>query len=215
VCAKRFVQHFSGFSLSTRAVRHGLFDADDLMALRAFAEAMTGAIHFFLWSKPSHVGQFWLFHASSFPRARRFGYTVDIHTDPLPKSALIAFSLPIGLGGFPTLSGDFLILPLMAHDSCSPHKFPGMAHVHIPGLFASVASGHQTDWPVSFGDAKFIHLWQNEDGVWKITRVVSFDSHPAQLHSVVTELLFTHFPLHTPRNLVIVVISCRLYSRYV
>jgi len=134
VCAKRFVQHFSGFSLSTRAVRHGLFDADDLMALRALAEAMTGAIHFFLWSKPSHVGQFWLFHASSFPRARRFGYTVDIHTDPLPKSALIAFSLPIGLGGFPTLSGDFLILPLMAHDSCSPHKFPGMAHVHIPGL---------------------------------------------------------------------------------
>jgi hypothetical protein len=89
-----------------------------------------------------------------------------------------------------------------------------MAHVHIPGLFASVASGHQTDWPVSVGEAKFIHLRQNEDGVWKITRVVSFDSHPAQLHSVVTELLFTHFPLHTPRNLVIVVISCRLYSRY-
>ena len=25
------------------------------------------------------------------------------------------------------------------------------------------------------GEAKFIHLWQNKDGVWKITRVISFD----------------------------------------
>ena len=27
----------------------------------------------------------------------------------------------------------------------------------------------------SVGKAKFIHLWQNKDGVWKITRVISFD----------------------------------------
>src|SRR6266849_7382789 len=78
VCTKRFVQHFTGFSQSTRAVGHGLFDADDLMALRALAEAMTRAIHFVLWPKPSHVGQFWLFHAPSFPQARGFGYTVQI-----------------------------------------------------------------------------------------------------------------------------------------
>ena len=25
------------------------------------------------------------------------------------------------------------------------------------------------------GEAKFIHLWQNKDGVWKITRVISYD----------------------------------------
>jgi hypothetical protein len=68
VSAKRFVQHFTGFSQSTRAVGHGLFDADDFMALRALAEAMTRAIHFVLWPKPSHVGQFWPFHASSFPQ---------------------------------------------------------------------------------------------------------------------------------------------------
>ena len=29
------------------------------------------------------------------------------------------------------------------------------------------------DKPV--GEAKFIHLWQNKDGVWKITRVISYD----------------------------------------
>ena len=27
------------------------------------------------------------------------------------------------------------------------------------------------------GEAKFIHLWQNKDGVWKVTRVISFDHH--------------------------------------
>ena len=62
VCAKRFIEHFSGFSLSTRSVGHGFFDADDLMALRALPEAMTSAIHFVLWSKPTRIGQFWFFH---------------------------------------------------------------------------------------------------------------------------------------------------------
>jgi len=25
------------------------------------------------------------------------------------------------------------------------------------------------------GEAKFIHLWQNKDGAWRITRVISYD----------------------------------------
>jgi len=33
--------------------------------------------------------------------------------------------------------------------------------------------GRESTEPV--GEAKFIHLWQNEDGAWKITRVISFD----------------------------------------
>jgi hypothetical protein len=37
------------------------------MALRALAETMTGAIHFVPWPKPTHGGQFWLFHTSQFP----------------------------------------------------------------------------------------------------------------------------------------------------
>ena len=62
VCAKRFMEHFTGFSLSTGSIGHGFFDADDLMALRALAEVMTGAIHFVPWSKPTRIGQFWFFH---------------------------------------------------------------------------------------------------------------------------------------------------------
>ena len=29
------------------------------------------------------------------------------------------------------------------------------------------------------GEAKFIHIWRNQDGIWKITRVISFDHHTA------------------------------------
>jgi hypothetical protein len=83
VCAKRFIEHFTGLLLSARSIGHGLFDADDLMAFRALAGAMTGAVHFVFWPKPTHVGQFWLFHAPSFPQARQFGYPLDIQTDSL------------------------------------------------------------------------------------------------------------------------------------
>ena|ERR1700730_13978302 len=68
VCAKRFIQHLSRFWLRIPCISHSLFNADDLMALRAFAEAMTGTIHFFPGSKPTHVGQFWFFHVPSFPQ---------------------------------------------------------------------------------------------------------------------------------------------------
>jgi Domain of unknown function (DUF4440) len=27
------------------------------------------------------------------------------------------------------------------------------------------------------GEAKFIHLWQNKDGAWKVTRIISYDHH--------------------------------------
>jgi ketosteroid isomerase-like protein len=35
--------------------------------------------------------------------------------------------------------------------------------------------GRESTEPV--GEAKFIHLWQNKDGAWKITRVISYDHH--------------------------------------
>jgi hypothetical protein len=53
VCTKSLIEHFVGFWLSAWSIRNGFFDADDLMALGACAETMTGAIHFVLWSKPS------------------------------------------------------------------------------------------------------------------------------------------------------------------
>jgi hypothetical protein len=61
VRAKRFIQRFVGLSQSTRSIGHSLFDADDLTALRALAEAMTGSIHFVSWPKPTCFGQFCFF----------------------------------------------------------------------------------------------------------------------------------------------------------
>jgi hypothetical protein len=29
------------------------------------------------------------------------------------------------------------------------------------------------------GEGQFIHLWQYKGGAWKITRVISYDHHPA------------------------------------
>ena len=34
---------------------------------------------------------------------------------------------------------------------------------------------HQPAHPEDVGDARFIMLWHNQDGVWKVTRVISYD----------------------------------------
>jgi len=77
VCAKRFIEHFGGLLLSTRAIGHGLFDADGFIALRALAEAVTGAIHLVPWPKPTYIGQFWPFHAVSFPQAGQLDHPLN------------------------------------------------------------------------------------------------------------------------------------------
>jgi len=89
VRTKYFVEHFIGFWLRILCIGHGFFDADDLMALRALAEAMTGAIHFVPWSKPSHVGQFWYCHVPSFPQPAPDCYPGGIQTAPLPNPGSI------------------------------------------------------------------------------------------------------------------------------
>jgi ketosteroid isomerase-like protein len=34
---------------------------------------------------------------------------------------------------------------------------------------------HHPNDPGNVGDAKFIHLWHNDNGVWKLTRVISYE----------------------------------------
>jgi uncharacterized protein (TIGR02246 family) len=43
----------------------------------------------------------------------------------------------------------------------------GVHHFHHPGQ----------DDTEPVGEGRFIHLWQYKDGVWKITRVISYDHH--------------------------------------
>lgn len=37
--------------------------------------------------------------------------------------------------------------------------------------------GHENTEGV--GEGQFVHLWQYKDGAWKVTRVISYDHHPA------------------------------------
>ncbi|MFL6196869.1 MAG: nuclear transport factor 2 family protein [Thermoanaerobaculia bacterium] len=60
---------------------------------------------------------------------------------------------------------------------------PGTLEVHLMKGYGALEigvhrfhhPGHEDTEPV--GEAKFIHLWENKDGAWRITRVISYDHH--------------------------------------
>jgi hypothetical protein len=56
---------------------------------------------------------------------------------------------------------------------------PGTLEVYPLNGYGAVEIGvHRFYHPndnANVGEAKFIHVWQNKDGVWKITRVISYD----------------------------------------
>ena len=58
---------------------------------------------------------------------------------------------------------------------------PGTLEVYPIAKYGAVEIGvHRFHHPrdsTNIGEAKFVTLWQNKDGVWKITRVLSFDHH--------------------------------------
>jgi hypothetical protein len=62
---------------------------------------------------------------------------------------------------------------------------PGTLEVHPMKGFGAVEIGvHRFHHPghddtEGVGEAKFIHLWQFRDGVWQMTRVISYDHHTA------------------------------------
>jgi hypothetical protein len=56
---------------------------------------------------------------------------------------------------------------------------PGTLEVYpLQGFGAVEIGSHRFSHPGidnDFGDAKFVHIWHNKDGVWTVTRVISFD----------------------------------------
>ena len=60
---------------------------------------------------------------------------------------------------------------------------PGSLEVHELKGYGAVQMGvHRFFSPIDakepVGEAKFIHIWRYKDGVWKITRVISYDHAP-------------------------------------
>ena len=59
---------------------------------------------------------------------------------------------------------------------------PGSLEVYPIAGYGAVEIGvhrfHHPDDESNVGEAKFVQLWQNKDGGWKISRVISFDHQP-------------------------------------
>lgn len=60
---------------------------------------------------------------------------------------------------------------------------PGSLEVYPIADYGAVEIGvhtfHHPNDPTNVGEAKFVMLWHQKDGHWQITRVISFDHHPA------------------------------------
>jgi hypothetical protein len=61
---------------------------------------------------------------------------------------------------------------------------PGTLQIYYMKGYGAVEMGvHRFQHPghpeIGVGEGKFVHLWQYKDGAWKITRVISYDHHPA------------------------------------
>jgi hypothetical protein len=62
---------------------------------------------------------------------------------------------------------------------------PGSMEVYPLNGYGAVEIGvHRFHHPLQpkdgVGEAKFIMIWQNKDGVWKVTRVISYDHEPVK-----------------------------------
>jgi len=87
------------------------------------------------------------------------------------------------------LVGGSQIVDAIKNNLCGKVKrelVPGTLEVYPLGDYGAVEIGvhrflhpYEQDHGV-VGQAKFIHVWQNKGGVWKITRVISVDHHEAK-----------------------------------
>jgi Domain of unknown function (DUF4440) len=63
---------------------------------------------------------------------------------------------------------------VLVPESLEVYPLNGYGAVEI-GVHRFYHPGRDSTEPV--GEAKFVHLWRNENGTWRITRVISFDHH--------------------------------------
>ena len=103
--------------------------------------------------------------------------------DLATASSLVAEDLEFyhDLGGFS--SGRQALLDGLKNNICGKvtrELVPGTLEVYPIAKYGAVEIGvHRFHHPDNsdVGEAKFITLWQNKDGNWKITRALSFDHH--------------------------------------
>jgi hypothetical protein len=67
------------------------------------------------------------------------------------------------------------VFRVLVPESLEVHPLHGYGAVEI-GVHRFYHPGR--DSTESVGEAQFVHLWQEKDGVWQITRVISYDHRP-------------------------------------
>jgi ketosteroid isomerase-like protein len=105
------------------------------------------------------------------------------HCDLATVSSMVADDLEFyhDVTGFSP--GRQLLLDGLKNNICGKvtrELVPGTLEVYPIAKYGAVEIGiHRFHHPgnTDVGEARFITLWQNKDGVWKITRALSFDHH--------------------------------------
>ena len=72
-----------------------------------------------------------------------------------------------------------LTAPQSTFNILDPTIVPGSLEVHpLPGFGAIEIGTHRflhPREPGNVGQPRFLHIWQNRDGAWKLSRVISYD----------------------------------------
>jgi hypothetical protein len=108
------------------------------------------------------------------------------HCDPDKFEPLVADDVEFYHDKTGLSTGRQSLLDALKNNICGKvtrELVPGTLEVYPIVNYGAVEIGvhrfHHPENADHVGEAKFIHLWQNKDGVWKLTRVISFDHHGA------------------------------------
>lgn len=108
------------------------------------------------------------------------------HCDLATLSSLVADDLEFYHDKTGLAIGRQVFLDAIKNNICgkvSRELVPGTLEVYPIANYGAVEIGihrfHHPGCDDDVGEAKFVHLWHNKDGKWKVTRVISYDHQPA------------------------------------
>jgi ketosteroid isomerase-like protein len=109
------------------------------------------------------------------------------HCDLATLSSLVADDLEFYHDKTGLAVGRQVFLDAIKNNICGKVQrelVPGTLEVYPIAHYGAVEIGthrfHHPGQDDNVGEAKFIHLWQNKDGKWKVTRVISYDHEAAK-----------------------------------
>ena len=107
------------------------------------------------------------------------------HCDLTTLSSMVADDLEFYHDKTGLAIGPQVFIDAIKNNICgkvSRELVPGTLEVYPIAHYGAVEIGvhrfHHPGQPDNIGEAKFVHLWRNQDGKWQVTRVISYDHQP-------------------------------------